>query len=192
MFPSSGARGNAYSVGSLRKSGRWLWLALSKGPNRVGISPHTWGWHQIQFPKRSVLNNWTMDTVQKLSNSECHTPLSEPFKIYTGSVLWGEWGSWRETLWVIPVWRCFSLYCQQIPGHCTWGVWEQNTQQRTLASWSPWFYHSDFYLQGNVYKKSYCYHQNFSEWNTTCNCFSSHGIISAYVAEVVYVLHGML
>jgi hypothetical protein len=53
----------------------WLRLALSKGPNRVGISPHTWGRKQIQFPKR------TMDTVQKPNNSECHT-LSEPFRIY--------------------------------------------------------------------------------------------------------------
>jgi hypothetical protein len=26
---------------------RWVGLALSKGPNRVGISPHTWGWKHI-------------------------------------------------------------------------------------------------------------------------------------------------
>jgi hypothetical protein len=37
---------------------------------RVGISAHTLGRKQIQFPKRSVLNNRTMDTVQKPSNSE--------------------------------------------------------------------------------------------------------------------------
>jgi hypothetical protein len=60
----------------------WLRWDFSKGPNRVGISPHTWGWKQIQFLKRSVLYNWMMDTDQNLSNSECHTPSSEPFRIY--------------------------------------------------------------------------------------------------------------
>jgi hypothetical protein len=34
---------------------QWLRLTLSKGPNRVGVStPLTWGWKQIQFPKRCV------------------------------------------------------------------------------------------------------------------------------------------
>jgi hypothetical protein len=87
LFPSSGVMRNAYSVGSLRKLisvtiVRWLMLALSKGPNRVGISPHNWGRKQVQFPKRSVFYNWTMDTVQEPSNSECHTPSSEPFRMY--------------------------------------------------------------------------------------------------------------
>jgi hypothetical protein len=38
--------------------------------------------NQIQFPKCSVLYKRTMDTVQTSSNSECHTPSSEPFRIY--------------------------------------------------------------------------------------------------------------
>jgi hypothetical protein len=42
LFPSSGVRGNAHSVGTLRKMVRWLRVALSRGPNRVCISPHTW------------------------------------------------------------------------------------------------------------------------------------------------------
>jgi hypothetical protein len=29
-----------------------------------------------------VLEYWTMDNVQKLSNPECYTPSSEPFRIY--------------------------------------------------------------------------------------------------------------
>jgi hypothetical protein len=40
---------------------------------------------QIQFPKRRVfylLENRTMEKVQKLSNSECFAPSSEPFRIY--------------------------------------------------------------------------------------------------------------
>jgi hypothetical protein len=33
---------------------QWLRLALSKGPNWGGISRHTWGRKQIEFPKHSV------------------------------------------------------------------------------------------------------------------------------------------
>jgi hypothetical protein len=42
LFPSSG------------EGGEWLRLALSKGPNRVDVSPLTWGRKQIQFLKRCV------------------------------------------------------------------------------------------------------------------------------------------
>jgi hypothetical protein len=34
----------------------------------------------------SLLEFQTMDKVQKTSNPECHTPSSEPFRIYTFSV----------------------------------------------------------------------------------------------------------
>jgi hypothetical protein len=70
---------------SIRK---WLRVALSNGPNRVGIShPFTWGRKQIQFPTRCVpsvlfLEHRTMDKVQKPGNSECYTASSEPFRIY--------------------------------------------------------------------------------------------------------------
>jgi hypothetical protein len=62
-----------------------LSLAFSKEPNRVGVSPFTWGWKQIQFPKSCFL--WfleyrTMDDVRNPSNSESYTPSSEPFRIY--------------------------------------------------------------------------------------------------------------
>jgi hypothetical protein len=40
------------SISVLRN--RWFKLALSKGPNRVGSSPLTWGQEQIQFPKCCV------------------------------------------------------------------------------------------------------------------------------------------
>jgi hypothetical protein len=52
----------------------------------------TWRRKQIQFPKRRVfcsLEYRTMDKVQKPSNSVCHPPLSEPFRIYKEIlVLW--------------------------------------------------------------------------------------------------------
>jgi hypothetical protein len=38
---------------------QWLKLALSKGPNKVGVSSLTWGWKQIRFPKRCVL--WILE-----------------------------------------------------------------------------------------------------------------------------------
>jgi hypothetical protein len=64
----------------------WLRLALSKGPNWVGVfPPHTWGEKQIQFPKRRVflsLEYRTMEKVQKPSNCDCDTPSSEPYRIY--------------------------------------------------------------------------------------------------------------
>jgi hypothetical protein len=59
-------------------------LGLSKGPNGVGISLAIWRRKQIQFPKRCdlhFLENWTMDKVQKPSNSEYCAISSEPFTI---------------------------------------------------------------------------------------------------------------
>jgi hypothetical protein len=49
-----------------------LRLALSKGPNRVGVSLPSFEDGNIQFPKHCVfqyLEFWTMDRVQKPSNS---------------------------------------------------------------------------------------------------------------------------
>jgi hypothetical protein len=58
----------------------------SKGPNRVGVSlPHL---RMETDPVSEMLYSvvfyeyWTMDEVQKPSNSECYTPSSEPFRIY--------------------------------------------------------------------------------------------------------------
>jgi hypothetical protein len=53
-------------------------------PNRAIASHFTWGWKQIQFPKRCVLQfleYQMMDQVQKPSNTECYMPLSEPCRI---------------------------------------------------------------------------------------------------------------
>jgi hypothetical protein len=62
---------------------QWLRLVLSKGPKRVGIL--IWGRKQIWFPKRCVLYFFleyrTMDKVQEPCKCECHTPLSERFRI---------------------------------------------------------------------------------------------------------------
>jgi hypothetical protein len=62
---------------------QWMNLALSNGPNRVGVfSPLTWGWKQIQLQKHSVLKcsleYHMMKKVQKSSNPDCYAPLSQP------------------------------------------------------------------------------------------------------------------
>jgi hypothetical protein len=60
---------------------RRLMLALSKGPNRVGVSLLPSEDKQIQFPTRYVfqyLEFRTMDKVHKRSNSDCYKPSSEP------------------------------------------------------------------------------------------------------------------
>jgi hypothetical protein len=72
---------------------QWLWLALSKRPNAVGLPPpptFTWGRKQIQYPKRCFLlylEFLTMDKDQKPSNSECYTPSSERFRFYITDML---------------------------------------------------------------------------------------------------------
>jgi hypothetical protein len=43
-----------YSCSYTDRVVQWLRLALSKQPNRVGVSHLIWGWKQIQFPKRCV------------------------------------------------------------------------------------------------------------------------------------------
>jgi hypothetical protein len=37
--------------------------------------------------ERASLNHWTMDKVQKPSSPECHIPSSEPFKVFSNSVM---------------------------------------------------------------------------------------------------------
>jgi hypothetical protein len=69
LFPSS-AEGETPTL---------LGLALSKGPNRVGVPTFTWGRKHIGFPKRYVfyfLEHRTMDKVRKHSNSELLSCLS--------------------------------------------------------------------------------------------------------------------
>jgi hypothetical protein len=63
---------------------QWFKLALSKGLNRVGVSPLTWGQKQVQFPKLYILQFLeyrTLDEVQKPNNSECYAPSLEQFRI---------------------------------------------------------------------------------------------------------------
>jgi hypothetical protein len=79
LFPSSGEGGeDTYSVV------QWLRLALSKGPNWVGVfSPFTWGRKQIQFPKRCVfysLENRTMGKMSKNPVILCYTPSVNPLE----------------------------------------------------------------------------------------------------------------
>jgi hypothetical protein len=89
LFPSSDILENRkYDVSETA-----LRLALSKGPNWVGVvSLFNWGRKQIQFPKCRVLYSLeyqTMEKVQKPSNSVCYTPSSEPFRIWSsGCITW--------------------------------------------------------------------------------------------------------
>jgi hypothetical protein len=58
--------------------------------NWICFYPQVWG----KIPtllgplERANLNHWMMDTVQKPSNSECHTPSSKPFRIYMSVLIW--------------------------------------------------------------------------------------------------------
>jgi hypothetical protein len=75
LFPTSGI---------LNDYVHWLKLALSKGPNRVGVSIPSPEDGNIQFPNRcifSYLEFRTMDKVQKCSTG-CYTPSSGPFRLY--------------------------------------------------------------------------------------------------------------
>jgi hypothetical protein len=74
----------------LRFLQRWLRLALSKGPNRVGVSLHL---RTERDPVSetscfffSFFSNYlrirTMDKVRKPSNSMCYTPSAEPVRIF--------------------------------------------------------------------------------------------------------------
>jgi hypothetical protein len=71
---------------------QWLGLAVSKGPNRLGVShPLTSGQKQIRFLKCSVLycslEYRMMDRVLKPTNPDFHTPSLEPFRIYSSSIM---------------------------------------------------------------------------------------------------------
>jgi hypothetical protein len=72
-------------------------LALSKGPNWVGVfSPtFTWGRKQIQFPKHHVFLEYRMmEKAQKnFVNSVQHAPSSESFQVYLDFI----WSFWRAS-----------------------------------------------------------------------------------------------
>jgi hypothetical protein len=84
--------GDNYSVGSVRKRKpqplnhvQWLRLPLSNGLNQVGVShpsPDEGNISSFRNFVFCVFRIRTMDEVQKRSNPECHTPLSEPSWIY--------------------------------------------------------------------------------------------------------------
>jgi hypothetical protein len=52
-------RGSAALYPNRTQVVQWLRLDLSNGPNRVGVSPLTWGRKRIQFPKRCVFPQHT-------------------------------------------------------------------------------------------------------------------------------------
>jgi hypothetical protein len=64
---------------------QWLRLALSKGPNTVGV-PLPLRTEADPVSETScylvILDFWTMDEVQKPITSQCYIPSSEPFRIY--------------------------------------------------------------------------------------------------------------
>jgi hypothetical protein len=98
-------------------------LALSKGPDRVGVFPYS-----LEDRNRSSFWNVVFSTFfwstrwqsKKPSKSECCTPSSEPFRIY---VLW-----WKGILWLNFL-SCehqlssvfFVPYCKYlVPSHSVW------------------------------------------------------------------------
>jgi hypothetical protein len=69
---------------------QWLRLALSKGPNWVGVlfPTFTWGRKHPVSETSCFLEYWTMEKVQKNSVSSVqHTPSSESFQVYMCSVV---------------------------------------------------------------------------------------------------------
>jgi hypothetical protein len=64
---------------------QWLRLDLTKGTNRVGVSPWPENRNRSSFRNvifSSYLEYRTMDRVHKPSVSECYAPSSEPFRLY--------------------------------------------------------------------------------------------------------------
>jgi hypothetical protein len=115
-----GAREDTDSVGFLRRRVKWLWLALSKEPNRVGVfplPPHL-RMETDKFLKRCVfyfLEYQTMGKVQKPSNSEYYIPLSEPFWIDSVRILYF---SSKSNFWP-------SIPCMNTESWWFWVKWWQ-------------------------------------------------------------------
>jgi hypothetical protein len=84
-----------------------------------------------EFENTNFLEYWMMDKVQKLTNSECYTPLSEPTRIYINiyvcvratcpfharrlkSVRKPRWSKWQQIARIvqsrISTWRVDALY----------------------------------------------------------------------------------
>jgi hypothetical protein len=95
---------NYWVFGLFPSFGQWLRLALSKGPNRVGVSLHlrtetdpvseTSCFFLLSFKIR------TMDKVRKPSNSLCHMPCKEGEMDRACRTYWGMEGLmfWSENL----------------------------------------------------------------------------------------------
>jgi hypothetical protein len=60
---------------------QWLKLALSSGPNRVGVPCLVPEGRNIQFPKPCVSKCWTLNKVKENNNPKCYAPSSEHFNI---------------------------------------------------------------------------------------------------------------
>jgi hypothetical protein len=85
LSPSSGVwdKIKPTQLGPLEGASLNHWTQLS----RFSLVPYTWGWRQIQSPKRSVLlfpafEHQTMDKVRKPNSSVQHIPSSESFQDY--------------------------------------------------------------------------------------------------------------
>jgi hypothetical protein len=80
---------------------------------------------KIEFPKCCVfqfLEYWTMDKVQKPSNSECYTPSSEPLKIHSFSVKKGKWVNQYCNVGI--------LYNMNTNSWCIFVLWIENAWTR--------------------------------------------------------------
>jgi hypothetical protein len=92
----------------------------------------TWKRKQIQFPKCWTLDvgHWTLDKVQKSSNSECCTPSSESFRFYISSM------SLRlhQLAWYIYIHIYIYIY---IKSHGDRLMYLSNIIGITLTVWEP-------------------------------------------------------
>jgi hypothetical protein len=74
--------------GSHNKHRLFLYTSWSKGPNRIGVSPHLRTETDPVFETHVfvlflvIIKIRTMDKVRNPSNSVCYTPSSEPYRIY--------------------------------------------------------------------------------------------------------------
>jgi hypothetical protein len=92
-----------------------LRLALFKGPNRIGVSPHLRtetdpvSETSVLFFFLVIIRIRTMDKVRNPSNSVCYTPSSEPYRIEMFSVYGGKCLSRKAVhKWVEKHGKCFT------------------------------------------------------------------------------------
>jgi hypothetical protein len=79
---------------------KWLRLSLSEGPNKIYVFHHLRKETDPISEMFSFLEFQAMGKVLNTSNSECHKPLTESFRIYLYKSIYSKNGVfWDVTLW---------------------------------------------------------------------------------------------